>query len=282
MNQARCANLKYQSVKTRLGLRVSADVDTPMTTDILGKALNILSTADERGIEIRLIGALSIKLHCDPKSELFDRAISDIDFVGYAKHRVRIENLLKNCGFQPSEMFNYVNPNRLLFFDQGGMRVDVFLEVFEMCHKFDFRERIALDRPTLPPADLLATKFQIVELNEKDMKDIVSLLRDHELSKSDAIKDTINEEYLAKLCANDWGIYRTFTGTIKQASQFLTTLALDDKDKESVLRKLNQLLVSIEAMPKSLKWKMRARIGEKRVWYNLPETRIIPDSPRTD
>lgn len=240
--------------------------------------MSLLSKADGQGIELRLIGGLSIKIHCDQNKELFDRPIPDIDLVGHYRERARIANALKSDGWQPAVMFNLVNPNRLLFHDQDGTHVDVFLDVFEMCHKLDFRDRIALDKPTLSPADLLATKLQIVELNEKDLKDMARLLRDHELSESDSLKDTINKSYLAGLCAGNWGIYRTFTGTIKRTLEFLTALQIDPNEKEPIIRKNHELLASIEEMPKSTKWKIRARIGEKRVWYNLPQTRALGQS----
>jgi len=249
-----------------------------MTADIQTKASSILSAAEAQGIEIRLIGALSIKLHCDRSKELFDRPISDIDIVSYPKDRDKIMKLLKGLGCQPAQMFNYVNPDRLLFFDSNRTRIDVFLGKFRMCHDFDFSDRIPLDKPTLPPADLLVTKLQIVELNEKDLRDMISLLRDHELCRDDARKDSVNIAYIADLCRKDWGIYRTFTGNISRLLQFLSTTALDNDEKKAVEAKLEVLQKSIEEAPKTIGWKVRARVGEKRVWYNLPETRILGET----
>ena len=251
-----------------------------MTTDIQSKAMEILSALEGQGIPARLLGGMAIKIHCHNNRELFERPIPDIDFVSFAKDRGKIEKLMKKLGFQPAEMFNYVHPNRLLFINSGdGTRVDVFLEVFDMCHVFNFRDRILLEKPTLTPTDLLITKLQIVELNEKDLKDIVILLRDHQLSEDDTTSDRINFNYIANLCRRDWGIYRTFKGSIARVSGFLSSLPIDGKDKDLIQNSLSRLLESIEAAPKTTKWKMRARIGERRIWYNLPESRATKPQP---
>ena len=82
---------------------------------------------------------------------------------------------------------------RLVFFGrEGELKVDVWLEVFRMAHKFNFKDRLPLDNPTLPLSDLLMTKLQIVELNEKDARDMVCLLADHDLSDNDSDKERIN------------------------------------------------------------------------------------------
>jgi len=143
-----------------------------------------------------------------------------------------------------------------------------------MCHRFDFRARIELYEPTLSPSDLLVTKLQIVELNEKDLKDMVTLLREHEVLNELSNQDAIDTRYIAELCSKDWGIYRTFTGNISRLDEFISTLTLENTDKNAARSKLGELSKSIELAPKSVKWKMRAKVGEKRRWYDLPETRI--------
>jgi hypothetical protein len=63
-------------------------------------------------------------------------------------------------------------------------------------HTIDLRDRFELDDATLPLADLLLTKLQIVQLNEKDVLDILALLADHELDPSEnpeATRDGLTE-----------------------------------------------------------------------------------------
>lgn len=168
-------------------------------------------------------------------------------------------------------MFNALQGDkRLLFLDPAAKRrVDIFLDVFEMCHKFDFHNRLELDKWTLTPSDLLVTKLQVVEINEKDYKDTIALILDHQIGDKDDL-ETINGRYIASLCENEWGIYKTFTRNLKWLSDSLEKY-LDDTEQVKLVRsKINNLLDRIERQPKTLRWRMRASVGEKVTWYELP------------
>jgi hypothetical protein len=127
-----------------------------------------------------------------------------------------------------------------------------------------------LDTFTIPLADLLATKLQVVEITERDYKDIICLLHDHDVGDSDS-PETINGQYLARLCAGDWGIYKTFTVNLANVTLALTQYQLDNEYRETVQKHLQELQRRIESVRKTTRWKLRARIGEKVLWYELPE-----------
>ena len=139
-----------------------------------------------------------------------------------------------------------------------------------MCHKFNFKDRLEIDQYTISLADMLATKLQIVEINQKDLKDVVSMFMDHDVS-SDDTPETINGGYLAKLCADDWGIYKTFVTNLDRILGMMNDFGLEDTEKTVVADRVTRLKKMIEDAPKSFKWKMRARVGEKVQWYELPE-----------
>ena len=195
----------------------------------------------------------------------------DIDVVGHRKETSKINQLFKELGYKPRERFNAFQVTRLIFNDlANARRVDIFLDVFEMCHKFDFKKRLELEPKTLPLADLLSTKLQIVEINEKDMKDILAILLDHDISTKDR-DDTINGEYIARLCAEDWGIYKTFTINLDKIPDYAERVGVDEEQKKLALGRAEKLRVMIDGAPKSMGWKMRAAVGERRRWYELPE-----------
>jgi hypothetical protein len=131
---------------------------------------------------------------------------------------------------------------------------------------------------TIPLADLLDTKLQVVEITEREYKDIIALLRDHEVGSSDA-PEVINGKYIADLCAADWGIYKTFTVNIANILGAMPEYGLGASDRELVENRIRKLLEMIESAPKSMKWKMRSRVGEKKRWYELPEAdrKIVAD-----
>jgi len=244
-----------------------------MDRDILVASDQILDAATQRGIPLRFLGGAAIRLRCPSAlSQPLGRDVPDIDMISLRKHGRHISDMLVEMGVEPMRMFNALHGDRRLLFKdtQHGRQIDVFLGIFEMCHKFDFRKRLLLDEKTLPLADLLVTKLQIVEINEKDYKDILCLLLDHPLAETDG-KETINAAHIAALCSDDWGIYRTLTRNLDWTREFMKGLDIDPPKKELLLGRIDALLDRIEKEPKSLRWKMRAKIGDRMIWYDMPE-----------
>jgi hypothetical protein len=192
--------------------------------------------------------------------------------MGLRKQGRSLKKLFTDLGYAPRDIFNALHGDtRLVFNDiENGRRVDIFLDIFEMCHRFDFKERLLIDKYTIPLADLLATKLQVVEITEREYRDIISLIHDHEIGDSDA-PETINGRYLAKLCAEDWGIYKTFSINLANVLTALPQYQLDAGSQETVRKRLQDLQTLIETVPKTTRWKIRARVGEKVQWYELPE-----------
>jgi hypothetical protein len=143
------------------------------------------------------------------------------------------------------------------------------LDVFVMCHELNFAGRLERDEYTVPIEELLLSKTQVIELNEKDVKDSFAMLVDHDIGETDDL-ETIDARFIAKLCGDDWGWYKTLTMNIEKMIE-LADDYLEEKEREIVVERLSRLRSVIEDAPKSTKWKMRARIGEKKRWYQLPE-----------
>jgi len=183
-----------------------------------------------------------------------------------------IKKLFAELGYVPRDRFNALQGDKRLIFNdiENGRRVDVFLETFEMCHRFDFKNRLTIDNPTIPLADLLATKLQVVEITEREYRDVMALVRDHDVGDFDK-PETINGTYLAGLCRDDWGIYKTFTINIANILNALPKYDLESLSVDIVQKRLEDIRNRIENAPKSVRWKLRARVGEKVQWYELPE-----------
>ncbi len=248
--------------------------------DITQETERILNEAQTRGVVLRLFGGLAVKFHSPSAAHrTLQREYADIDFMGFRKQSGEIKNFFTNLGYTPREVFNALNGDRRLIFQdlENQRRVDIFLDVFEMCHRFDFKDRLLIDKLTISLSDLIATKLQVVEITEREYRDIIALVKDHELSDSDSA-ETINGRYLAELCSDDWGIYKTFTVNIANILGAIPQYNLDEKDRELVRTRLKALSDMMEKAPKSLRWKLRARVGERVQWYELPEgdRKIVP------
>jgi hypothetical protein len=237
---------------------------------IFDEATRVLDEAKKRDITLKLFGGMAIYTRCESaKKPPLARNYVDIDVMGRSKQSRSIRDMFLALGYVPRQKFNAMYGDRRLVFNDAdhNRRVDVFLDWFEMCHKFDMKERLKVDGTTIPPADMLLTKLQIVEINEKDLKDLTCILMDHEIGSTD--DHQINGPYIAELCANDWGIYRTVTGNLDRLSTFVPGIL--GGDGEVVGTRIKTLKAMIEEAPKSLRWKVRARVGERAAWYILPE-----------
>jgi hypothetical protein len=138
-----------------------------------------------------------------------------------------------------------------------------------MSHEIPFGDRLALEPVTVPLAELLLTKLQIVQLNEKDVRDALALLHDHPVEERDG--DAINAARSAELCAADWGLWRTFTANLEALEGHIGRYDLPEEGKGSIAERVEGLQERIEEEPKSFGWRMRAKIGDRKRWYELPE-----------
>lgn len=235
---------------------------------MLNRAVEVINKANQKNVILRLIGGAAIAYLAPNGSQLFPRNYKDADYFGLSSQRKEITSLLESLGMEANKRFNALHGyNRLMFYDPVlGSTIDVFLDEFKMCHKLILKDRLKMYYPTIPPSDLLLTKMQIINLTENDKKDIAGLLYDFNIGDKDENK-TIDANYIADILSDDWGFYKTYTINHDRMIEFLQ----NTRYSSQILPKLNKIREIIENHPKSLKWKMRARVGEKVKWYEEPE-----------
>ncbi len=239
--------------------------------DPVAEGARIARAAGETGLELRLVGGVGVALRCESAaSPPLKRVYKDVDVAGRAADGVRIGELLAGAGYVADERFNALNGDRrLLFFDTvNGRQLDVFLDRVELCHQIDLRPRLEIPGETLPPADLLLMKLQVVETNDKDFRDMAALLVDLPLADHDG--DAINVGYLCGLAARDWGLWRTITMVARRLDAHAATLG-EPAIAAAVSEKVAILLEALDSAPKSRGWRMRARVGDRVRWYELPD-----------
>ena len=247
-----------------------------MTDAMTERAHTIISGAESKKLSLRLLGGLAIRMRSPTATKnAANRPILDLDFFGLSKQRGPLDKLFIQVGLDPYENFNRLHGDQRLIYDDtpNKFTIDIFLDKFEMCHTFDFRDRLHLDKTTLSLADLMVTKLQIVELNEKDLMDLVCLLYDHELSNDDTDVETINADYIANLCADDWGICKTFTMNLQRILDRTNVIPLDDESLNVARKRTEALRNAIDSKKKTLRWRLRAKVGDSKQWYNTPEER---------
>ena len=235
------------------------------------RILEALDRPENRGVPLRLIGAQAFRTHCPQYGSIQDklgRKFTDFDFVSYPRCVRDVRRILTDLGYEEDRQVTQLfGDRRMLFRDPAFDRhTDVFYNVLDFCHPISFVGRLEQDRPTVPLAELLLEKMQIVQINEKDVIDSIMLLREHPIGDSD--DETINAAVIVNLLADDWGFWRTFTANFRLLDERLATYPdLTDEDRAVVHQRIQDLQRRIEAAPRSLRWKARARIGERLKWY---------------
>ena len=244
-----------------------------MATTRVDEARRVIDGARERGVHLRVIGGLAVKIHCPSAQHRgLARTYGDLDLVGYRRQRAEIGQVLEELDYVPNRRFNALQGHRRLLFvhPDETFDVDVFLDVFPMCHELNFVGRLEEDEYTVPLPELLLSKLQVIQLNEKDVKDIYAIVRDHEVAKSDA-PEVIDIRFITRLCRNDWGWYKTVTMNVDRVLALAGDYLDPGEARDTITGRLRRLREAIEAAPKSIKWKARAAIGERVQWYQLPE-----------
>jgi hypothetical protein len=166
---------------------------------------------------------------------------------------------------------------RLYFYDaEHSRQVDIFIDIFQMSHVIDLRGRLDGDGPCASPADLLLSKLQIYEVNRKDLVDLTALVLDHPVEVGRSGDDVIDAGYVARGAADDWGMYRTLQVNIGKLRETVDEL---DVDHALIRSRLDQLWSAIDGQSKPLKWKLRAQVGDRVRWYELPEEVRSPYQP---
>jgi hypothetical protein len=239
--------------------------------DIVAEGERLLDLASGDGVAVRLLGGVAVRLQAPTLPPAFDRRYKDLDFVAPKGGSSAADRFLREAGYEPHTAFNALNQKeRMLFFDtENDRQVDVFIGAFRMCHEIPLSDRLQVQDRTVPLAELLLTKLQIIELNEKDVRDALLLVHGHPVADEDG--DAINGARIAELCATDWGLWRTITANVEKVLEHASAYDVPPEDQQRIAARLREVLDRIEAEPKSRGWRLRAKIGERKRWYELPE-----------
>lgn len=242
--------------------------------DPLPEAVALARGAAAAGLGLKLLGGLAIRVLC-PAFPPRLRAGQDIDFACLSKGRKDVVAFLEGSGCQPDRRFNSLNGDRQMYFTApSGRPIDVMVDRLTMCHTLDFRPSFARLPLTVDAVDLLLSKLQIVQLNYKDARDLLHLLGGVPVGDGAGNGGaSIDGDRFSKLLGADWGWWRTVTGNLAK----LPALAAEQPEMlppgapHDPIAQSEQLLQLAESAPKGVKWKLRANVGDRVRWYELPE-----------
>ena len=236
---------------------------------------DVIAAIEAEGGVARLLGGRAIHAVCgESLPAALHRPSLDIDIVISKASRKALKTAMARLGCEPEQEFNLLNGKERMMFHAGDTKIDIFIDIFRMCHTLQLGHRLTLHQLTLSPADLLLTKLQVFHAERKDLSDTAALLLSCGLGPEGL--GAIDSAYIAKLLGNDWGFWRTATGTLKTLQERRLEICGAARLAEALAAHTAELLEELEIAPKSLTWRMRALIGERAPWYELPE------EPETD
>lgn len=250
------------------------DEEWPDPAAFIQEAKDCVQAAQDQGLTLRVMGGLAIFLHSQEHRELWERlarlgskVFTDIDYVAYGEHRVKMIDFFQKRGFVINKrMLYHYGKTRQIYYGQKIPMAEVFYDQLRMNHTVPFKSRLEQDIPTIPPAELLLQKLQMVRMNEKDVKDAIVLLRAHKIGADDA--DRINKMPIGDVLLRNWGFYHTATTNLGKIKSSLNGYgALSPADVELVAGRIDELLGYLEEAPKSLAWRSRAKVGTRMKWY---------------
>lgn len=250
-----------------------ADVAAAPLPDPVDEARRLLALADSQLVPMRALGGVAVALSVPEGTPLLlPRRYQDIDLIIPKGEQQGVADLMATAGYSPDDEFNAFNGHRrLLYYDAVHARqVDIFVAVFAMCHEIPLGARLLAAETTIPLPELLLTKLQVVELNDKDLRDVLNLVYHHGSTENGA-HDGLNVSQAARCCAADWGLWRTVTMNVERARAALEESPITATDRQLLRGRLEGLAVALDTAPKSRKWKLRARVGDRIRWYEEVE-----------
>jgi len=234
----------------------------------------LMEKATEFNVTMRVIGSIAFRIkapeykHIQYKNQ---RYLTDVDFVTYSKHITRVQDLFFDLGWTENQnvLRLFGDKRRIFYHPEEDIHSDIFIDKLRFCHPINFKKRLELDYPTISLIDLLLEKLQIVEINKKDLVDIMLLIRKYPISHQPQ-KDALNIEHLAKICSRNWGWWKTATTNLDKVLQFSENY-LEKSDVDIVKERINTIIDTIQNRRKTISWQLRSMIGEKMKWYNEVE-----------
>jgi hypothetical protein len=248
---------------------------TSLPDDIRDEAARLAAAISGSGLRVKLMGGLAVWLLSQTiRNGPYAREFGDLDVVAASRDRKAIGAFLESIGYVPDRLFNALHGAQRLVYTSwhGRWSLDVIFDELNMSHRIDLRGRLNGSAPTLDPADLLMTKLQVWQVNEKDLGDAACLLADHRLALAASApgEAVIDLARVRDLVGSDWGLCHTAEGNLAKVADLWGRRPVPDVRFE-VGGQVETLLAEIDAAPKSMGWRARARVGERVRWYETPE-----------
>ncbi len=249
----------------------SAPAPSQLLEELQQEACRLIQEGSRRELHLRVMDDIGLWLACPNHRALLTPPESkQIELAGLVSETRGIQALFERLGFETNPWANTFYGNRRLTFGEPEREiiVEIFLDTFEMYHRFGLASFLTQTDLALPVTALLLTRLQVVMTNDKTLRELCALLLEYDLGVME--KEKLDAAFVASLCAEDWGWFKTVTLHLDRLTKFAAAnLVLADSNV--VTERAKRLRASIDSAPKGLRWQTRARLGETVKWYDTPQ-----------
>lgn len=249
----------------------------------------IVDVARGQGVALRLLGGLAVHAYCAGLTAC-RRDHLDLDMVALRHQTQSVIDVFGELGYQERVHVRLATRAGEAQFvrdcvhsDGAGRprphaedRVDVFFDEFKMDHALDLRSRLSLHPYAIPLTDTLTTKLQMHAPEAYDVRDAVMLLA---TAKSEGCgAGEVDSAYIGRLCARDWGLFHDVSRNLQRCAEALGASGLGPAGQARAADLLARVIGAVDAAPKTFAWRLRARVGTRRRWWNIVEEQDGPPS----
>ena len=247
----------------------------PKPETFLAEGKRIVDAAQQAGITMRVMGPLALHYYFPEQIDLYaklerlgDRYFTDIDYAAYGKTSGKMPKFMETLGYECDlQTMMASGKTRHIYYAGPVPMIDVFFDKLDYCHEVNYKDRLELDPYSVSLSDIMLQKLQIWEINDKDLKDIEYLLTTAAIGDDDGQK--INQTYIARRFADDWGFWYTATTNFGRVKEHVDQVAaFTPEQRQHIKDRCDQFLARIEAEPKTKAWNKRAKKGTSKLWYN--------------
>ncbi len=244
---------------------------------IPAEATRLVGSAAEQTLLLRITGSVAVHLHC-PQHNVFMRVLGrrpfyDIDFWGRDRDHQQIDAFFQAQGYLADPAARGLREwgikRQIFAHPETGIKVDVFMDTLVMAHSIKFADRLELADPCISLADLVLSKLQIHEMTANDLIDLTVLLGEHRIGLQSAGQIDLNR--IRDVLCDDWGFWYSADLNLAHLYESVQRPGLDPELAARVRTQIETLRAHLAEAPKSRRWKLRAKVGTRKRWYQQVE-----------
>ncbi|WP_299357738.1 hypothetical protein [Mucilaginibacter sp.] len=243
-----------------------------------------MEKAGQHQIDLKMIGGLAVYQQCGVTTcgGLERQPYKDIDFLGKSDQNIKAEYFFKKLGFRRVGLNDWgANIEFHNYRAQvDGLNRELDIEVYFGSLEFNHlipKPYFSSTYPfTIPPGQLLLSKWAIVDLTEKDIIDIGTLLLNFDIG--DQYEKSLSQSYLNSAFSDGLAgarMAKTCTINLTLLQKYFNEGKIENDSRVKLFNQFTILDKILTDASVSTIWKIRNNFGLEKKWYRDAQPRQI-------